>query len=102
MLRNLGFAVAVAVAAGAAGTASAAHLGTHQSGSSLGRSGIGGNYGYPGAGRLGVPRVSSGYASSPHGLSGHSAGGWYGRGFGGNANPGWDYGFGPHLGGVGR
>jgi hypothetical protein len=33
---------------------------------------------------------------------GGANGGWYQRGFGGNRDPGWGYGFGPTLGGFGR
>ena len=49
-------------------------------------------------------RSGAGYAGTGHhyDLGGHQGSGWYQRGFGGNANPGWGYGFGPQLGGPGR
>ena len=69
----------------------------------------------PGSGHYGT-RLRSGEANhyggsglrtygpthSPHEFGSHQGSGWYQRGWGGTANPGWDYRFGPNLGGPGH
>jgi len=105
MLRSFIFAVVLAVAAASAGTASAAHWRTYGGDTGFNRSVGPGSLtaGHTRAGeRLGSPRVGSGYAGSRYGGLSHPEPGWYSRGIGGNSNPGWDYGFGAHLGGIGR
>jgi len=53
---------------------------------------------WPGGARLG-----GGYGVSHHyGDVSHEGSGWYSRSFGGTTNPGWGYGFGPNLGGLGH
>jgi hypothetical protein len=45
---------------------------------------------------------SYGHTYSRHDLGSHQNSGWYQRGWGGTANPGWDYRFAPNLGGPGH
>jgi hypothetical protein len=54
------------------------------------------SHAWPGGARLG-----GGYGTSHrYGDVSHEGSGWYSRGFGGTTNPGWDYRFGPNLGGL--
>jgi len=114
MLRRLAIAFAATIAIGAAAspadTASAGAFGEiagggggfsripapHSSGAL--QSGATSRSGASGA------RPGGGYAgTNPRNGSGsHESGGWYQRGWGGTLNPGWGYGFGTNLGGVGR
>jgi len=114
MLRRLAIAftatVAIANAPGRADAASATVSGEfagggggfsrslpHRSGGAL-RSGAANRFGESAA------RAGSGYAgTNPRvGSGSHDNGGWYQRGWGGTLSPGWGYGFGTNLGGVGR
>jgi len=49
-------------------------------------------------------RPGGGYAGTNpgYGSGSHESGGWYQRGWGGTLSPGWGYGFGTNLGGLGR
>ncbi len=77
--------------------------------SSAGLSGLSGRsvgsvgHSYSGSHLRGLQQHGAGYARTPghYGNLG-STGGWYHQGFGGTSNPGWDYGFGPRLGGIGH
>jgi hypothetical protein len=113
MPRKLAVAMAAAVALAAAlhdGAASAGSLdGFSTRGSGYGH-GLAGHSGAAsgsgassGSGALARPS-SSGYIGAGHryDLGHHQGSGWYQRGFGGNLNPGWGYGFGPQLGGPGH
>jgi hypothetical protein len=104
MLRWLAVAFALTVAALPLSVAASAtrfrtsadgvHSARHGAGTAL-RSGAVGRAGETGAGRPAA-------ASAPLHFGSHDSGGWYQRGFGGNRDPGWGYGFGPPLGGFGR
>lgn len=97
-LRRIAAAVVLFEAASMTFRASAAGL-RGLSGHSVGLVG----HSYP-AGHLGGIQPPGAYAHSPaqYGNLGSARGGWYHRSFGGTSNPGWDYGFGPRLGGTGH
>jgi hypothetical protein len=73
---------------------------THGLGHQSGAPGLSGAASRSGA----LAHPGGGYAGTGHRyvVGGHQGAGWYQRGFGGNLNPGWGYGFGPQLGGVGH
>jgi hypothetical protein len=110
MPRKFAVAMAVALAVALHDPAASAGLDGFSAGGSGYGYGLGGHNGATGtsgassrSGALG-PRSSTGYPVTSHryDLGGHQGSGWYQRGFGGNLNPGWGYGFGPQLGGPGH
>jgi hypothetical protein len=114
MLRNLAAAMVAAVTltvvSGLHDPASAGSLDGFSAGGSGYTYGLGHQSGATGSsgaasrsGALGT-HSGAGYAGTGHryDLGGRQGSGWYQRGFGGNLNPGWGYGFGPQLGGPGR
>jgi hypothetical protein len=103
-------AVALTVVSGLHGPASAGSFDGFSAGGSGYTYGLGRQSGATGSsgaasrsGALGT-HSGAGYSGTGHrfGLGGHQGSGWYQRGFGGNLNPGWGYGFGPQLGGPAR
>ena len=101
MLRTFAAAMVAAAVTGIASTATGQTVHTYTGGATY-NYGLGLHGAASGQSNRLAARPGLGYAGAGRRSGGHAGGGWFSRGFGGTLNPGWDYGFGMHMGGSGR